>query len=369
MTQAFGFANRISLNQHSKRPATMPKRSIRNELLAQVRLSDKELGSRYELAVNPVYWRELCPHVPLDSAQALHDASSVNHQLVDSCVNQLRTRGYFKTSPLIPESTLSSMRECVEAVRNAGWPPVFAFLYDPFWAVTRIPFVAEFLLADLGDEFNIIMSRVWCYYVPPSRGAGGWTPHADAYSNPANRLTVWIPLTDATLDNGCMYVVPKDFAYGGAPPKRERLRADTVRSDYALDLLHSCKALPAAAGHGTGLAPHVGERPSQRLRSRDAEQIGGRLVPGQDLLVLVDQDHQKTGHAGDSRYVKRAPAALRDHDPGPACASVTVPAAGRSAEARSRPNEAMSPTILKDANKASAEACSGDDGPVQQSSI
>src|SRR6202167_2413248 len=85
----FTFANRISLNQHSKRPATMPKRSIRNELLAQVRLSDKELGSRYELAVSQAYWRELCPHVPLDSAQALHDASSVNHQLVDSCVNQL----------------------------------------------------------------------------------------------------------------------------------------------------------------------------------------------------------------------------------------------------------------------------------------
>jgi len=235
----------------------MPKRSIRNELLAQVRLSDKELGSRYELAVSEGYWRELCPHVPLDSAQALPDVPAVNHQLVEDCVNQLRTRGYFKTGPLIPESTLTSMRGCVEAVRKAGWPPVFAFIYDPFWAVTRVPFVAEFLLADLGDEFNIIMSRVWCYYVPPSRGAGGWTPHADAYSNPANRLTVWIPLTDATLDNGCMYVVPKDFAYGGAPPKRERLRLGTVSSDYALELLHSCKALPAAAGSVLGWDPQT----------------------------------------------------------------------------------------------------------------
>jgi len=263
----------------------MPKRSIRNELLAQVRLSDKELGSRYELAVSEGYWRELCPHVPLDSAQALPDVPAVNHQLVEDCVNQLRTRGYFKTGPLIPESTLTSMRGCVEAVRKAGWPPVFAFIYDPFWAVTRVPFVAEFLLADLGDEFNIIMSRVWCYYVPPSRGAGGWTPHADAYSNPANRLTVWIPLTDATLDNGCMYVVPKDFAYGGAPPKRERLRLGTVSSDYALELLHSCKALPAAAGSVLGWDPqtiHWGSKchePSDPRISIGCEFVSKGVVP------------------------------------------------------------------------------------------
>jgi hypothetical protein len=263
----------------------MPKRSIRDELLARVRLSDKELGSRYELAANPVYWRKLCPHVPLDSAQVLPDAPAVNHQLVESCINQLRTHGYFKTGPIIPESTLASMRGCVEAVRKAGWPPVFAFIYDPFWAVTRVPFVTEFLLADLGDEFNIIMSRVWCYYVPPSRGAGGWTPHADAYSNPANRLTVWIPLTDATLDNGCIYVVPKDFAYGGTPPKRERLRADSVSSDYALDLLHSCKALPAAAGSVLGWDPqtiHWGSKchePSDPRISIGCEFVSKGVVP------------------------------------------------------------------------------------------
>ena len=25
------------------------------------------------------------------------------------------------------------------------------------------------------------------------------------------RCSVWLPVTDATLDNGCMYVVPKEF--------------------------------------------------------------------------------------------------------------------------------------------------------------
>ncbi len=263
----------------------MIKKRVRNQLLARARLSDKEIRSRYELAVHPDYWRELCPQVPFDSSQVVVETSPVNHQLVKDCASQLSSRGYFKAGPLIPESTIASMRQCVETVRKAGWPPVFAFLYDSFWAVTRVPFMVEFLDAVLGAEFNIIMSRSWCYYIPPARGAGGWTPHADAYSSPAHRLTLWIPLTDATLDNGCMYVVPKDFAYGSRAPKKERLRADTVSSDYWLELLHSCRALPAAAGSVLGWDPqtiHWGSKchqPSAPRISIGCEFVSKGVVP------------------------------------------------------------------------------------------
>jgi hypothetical protein len=263
----------------------MLKVDIRNELLARARLSDKQAKSRYALAVRPDYWRELCPRVPLDSSRALVESHTRHDQKVEHCANQLSKLGYFKTDPLIPKQIVASMRQCVESVRQAGWPPVFAFLYDPFWAVTRVPFMVEFLGAVLGAEFNIIMSRSWCYYIPPSRGAGGWTPHADAYRKPADRLTVWIPLTDATLDNGCMYVVPKDFAYGSRAPRNERLRAETVSSDYALKLLHSCRALPAAAGSVLGWDPqtiHWGSRchvPSEPRISIGCEFVSKGVVP------------------------------------------------------------------------------------------
>ncbi|HEV2169401.1 MAG TPA: phytanoyl-CoA dioxygenase family protein [Candidatus Binatus sp.] len=194
-------------------------------------------------------------------------------------------RGYFKTDPMISESTVRSMRACVEAVREAGWPPVFAFVYDPFWQVTRIPFVVEFLNKVLGAEFNIIMSRSWCYYIAPIRGAGGWTPHADDYQRPAHRLTLWIPLTDATLDNGCMYVVPKDFAYRGRAPKTERLRSEKISSEYCMELLHSCRAMPATAGSVLGWAPqtiHWGSKchePSEPRISIGCEFVSKGVVP------------------------------------------------------------------------------------------
>jgi hypothetical protein len=264
----------------------MSKVHALNELLSRARLSDKELRSRNELAINPAYWRQLCPKVPIDSSsEAVAETRQVDRLVVENCANQLSSRGYFKTDPLISELTIRSMRECVEAVRKAGWPPLFAFVYDPFWAVTRIPFMAEFLSTVLGAEFNIIMSRSWCYYIPPSRGAGGWTPHADDYSRPAHRLTTWIPLTDATLDNGCMYVVPKDFAYGGHPPKRERLRSLTVTSEYCLELLHSCRAIPASAGSILGWDPqtiHWGSKchdPSQPRISIGCEFVSKGVVP------------------------------------------------------------------------------------------
>lgn len=49
---------------------------------------------------------------------------------------------------------------------------------------------------------------VWAHYVPPN--SSGWNPHVDTddTGDGANELTVWLPITDATLDNGCIYVVP-----------------------------------------------------------------------------------------------------------------------------------------------------------------
>jgi hypothetical protein len=57
---------------------------------------------------------------------------------------------------------------------------------------------------------------------PPLIRAPGWSglPHRDyTYAETADAegaprlLSVWIPLNDITLDNGCMYVVPKEFDF------------------------------------------------------------------------------------------------------------------------------------------------------------
>jgi len=67
-------------------------------------------------------------------------------------------------------------------------------------------------------------------------------------------LTVWIPLNDATLDNGCMYVVPREFDtdfartdnhHAHMNPATEVQRGLSSKIHFPL---HGVRALPAPAG-------------------------------------------------------------------------------------------------------------------------
>jgi ectoine hydroxylase-related dioxygenase (phytanoyl-CoA dioxygenase family) len=44
-------------------------------------------------------------------------------------------------------------------------------------------------------------------YVPRHQDNGQILPEADA----ATILTVWIPISDATVDNGCLQVLPRSY--------------------------------------------------------------------------------------------------------------------------------------------------------------
>jgi ectoine hydroxylase-related dioxygenase (phytanoyl-CoA dioxygenase family) len=60
-----------------------------------------------------------------------------------------------------------------------------------------------------------------------------------------DRLTVWIPLTNATLDNGCLYVIPANVAKNLAQAFKDR---ETFLRPEVIALLHGCRALPALPG-------------------------------------------------------------------------------------------------------------------------
>jgi hypothetical protein len=55
----------------------------------------------------------------------------------------------------------------------------------------------------------------WAWYIDPLKEEKGWQPHRDrdtmSTTPDPQYCTVWIPLTDATLDNGCMFVLPARF--------------------------------------------------------------------------------------------------------------------------------------------------------------
>ena len=92
-------------------------------------------------------------------------------------------------------------------------------------------------------------SSFWTYYVAPARGAAGWPPHADSHDSDSH-LTVWIPLSAATVENGCMYVIPRDRMPDSLPLDYAKIQTVTARE--LGHLLQSAKALPVDPGASIG---------------------------------------------------------------------------------------------------------------------
>jgi hypothetical protein len=208
-------------------------------------LSEAEVESYLQHALDPAYWQRLNPDLSIGarrSADRLEVAPLAPAETTTQLA-KLRREGYFQTPPVLVPEILGRMRHAITNLRREHWPAVFAYVYDEFWEVVRSPSIVRLASDFLGSGYRQ-NSRIWAFYVAPSRGARGWHPHAD--TGDKSRLTVWVPLSDATLDNGCMYVVPRD-----------RL-SDDLRGDYhALDnithaqlnrLLQSSRALPTPAG-------------------------------------------------------------------------------------------------------------------------
>lgn len=201
--------------------------------------TDNKLLSIHE-AGDPEYWRRLCPGLSIDGAATAPSACLPNPQ---SLVEALKFEGYVNEPAVFPAEFVARLRDCVGLLAQRGIPPAFAFVYDEFWL--SFFSLAPFLEAILGADYQTLPC-FWAWNVPPSEEAAGWTPHRDrpntrdADGGPQS-LTVWLPLSDATPLNGCMYVLP---AQHDQNLQRREFGTVLVRPDE----LQNIRALPASAG-------------------------------------------------------------------------------------------------------------------------
>jgi hypothetical protein len=220
------------------------------KLLAQSCVPKDEVKKLFQKAVDFGYWRTLCPELGIMSTKSLdylQDTPLSSEQAAWACAH-LERHGYFQIPGIIVQTAVERMYKCVETLRNSGWPPVFSFMYDEFWAIERTPSVINFLNRKLGTGY-VQAAGVWTYRVEPQVRASGWSPHVDS-RNDEERITLWIPLTDATIGNGCMYVIPRDRV----PPNLPTCYLDwtTISKDDLGILLRNVTPLPATAGSVLG---------------------------------------------------------------------------------------------------------------------
>jgi hypothetical protein len=184
-------------------------------------------------------WRALLPEMKLEEAPAGGAVTAVFRQL-ESVLADLRREGYLNEPGVLPLETVTGLAQAASRLEERGLPPVFLWIYDAPWQV--IEAFDPFLRAVLGDYR--VLPEIWTWFVPASDDAAGWRPHRDqphrvveADGSP-HSLTLWLPLSDATVLNGCLYLLPM------------HLDPDLTRSGVHL-LVHNVqdvRALPATAG-------------------------------------------------------------------------------------------------------------------------
>jgi len=212
---------------------------IVQQMLSESALSPELTDTLLRNATSPSYWAALAKTAALPPEVGLDDAE------LERAALHFREEGYFATRPVIAPGAAEALRSIVERVVAAGWPAVFAFACEPVWAVSQSSSLVRLLTRALGEGYRH-REQIYCHWVSPVKGAAGWSPHVDGPGS-QRRLSVWVPLSDATLENGCMMVIPKSRLgaelQGVAFHERTSFGfAETHK------LLHAARALPAKAG-------------------------------------------------------------------------------------------------------------------------
>jgi len=213
--------------------------------LKSQKLSDEEEDLRFEQSCSIDYWRNLNPQLTV--CKDIIDESEVNPiagNEVDLMLKELKRKRYFATAqPLISAEKTANMRKAVENIKAAGWHEAWCYVYDEFWEATRTPSLIKLLSGSLGANFKAL-PHVVVHYVHPETGAG-WSPHID-FSDRVDRFTVWFAISDATLQNGCMYIVDSSRIDQALIDKWTKMQDFTSKETGKI--LQATKALPVDAG-------------------------------------------------------------------------------------------------------------------------
>jgi ectoine hydroxylase-related dioxygenase (phytanoyl-CoA dioxygenase family) len=217
-------------------------------LSAEARYFDGVSDLRSHLAEigAPDLWRRINPHLTISEAPFVDAGADYEFTARDiaRARQQIGEEGYLQSAPAIAAADCLALSTALDRIIRAKYHPMFLAVYDEYWRVLRR--IAPLLTPILGDGYRVL-GDFWIWCISHQTASAGWRPHRD-YQFP-NRgtlrddrmplvVTVWIPFTDATPLNGCIYLLPlsNDPYFPNSP--------------QALDpgSLQNIRALPAPAG-------------------------------------------------------------------------------------------------------------------------
>ncbi|HEY3234740.1 MAG TPA: phytanoyl-CoA dioxygenase family protein [Polyangiaceae bacterium] len=168
-------------------------------------------------------------------------------QITKTRIEQFQELGYFVTGVVFDPHELDELAQDMERVyeedlveleRN-GTPEQVEMhknqrSYDHFHERSPVarrfvkkPFYCEASRTFIGDEVDLYWNQAMSK--PPARGRTfGW--HQDsgyAVTEPLHYITCWTAVSDSTIDNGCVWIIPGSHRWGLLPHVRQPSTADT----------------------------------------------------------------------------------------------------------------------------------------------
>jgi hypothetical protein len=189
------------------------------------------------------FWQQIAPDLHIcDPHPDYRRPALAFDEAEQTRLSQLLDReGYLQLPPADFAVPTTRMAAVIAHLHERQMPAICAYVFDEFWQIFQS--LSPLLSWVLGPDYKM-QYAIWAWYIDAKAGESGWPPHRDKGYNSLDpdgatrALTVWVPLTEATTLNSCMYLVPKhlDPQYGVE---------GTTRPQFGLT---DIRALPAAAG-------------------------------------------------------------------------------------------------------------------------
>ena len=175
-----------------------------------------DLRSHVAQIESPDLWRRINPHLtitdtPFSDPRTEYDFSPRD---IERARLQICEDGYLHSGPGVSAGDCRALSTAMERIIEAKYHPMFLAVYDEYWRVMRG--IAPLLTPILGTHYRLL-GDFWIWCISHRTASAGWKPHRDHQFRQRNTLrddrtptivTVWIPFTDATPLNGCMYLLP-----------------------------------------------------------------------------------------------------------------------------------------------------------------
>ena len=192
---------------------------------------------------SPEYWRGLVPTCTISedpSSALVPPPLLLPEKLIEELKQRMNVDGYFElgkealatagTAYIGYAAVIERLEVGVRQLVAMGWPASFIVLFDEAWQLVQL--LSEVMRGSTGG--NECMMDLVAWHIDPSASEAGFTPHRDrqlglqeldtpqvaaGFRQPGGASprdgTCWIALSEASTDNGCLYVIPRsaDPAY------------------------------------------------------------------------------------------------------------------------------------------------------------